>query len=299
VHITDESGRPVLTATTPAVVDLPAGAGFFRGKDYTVSFSKQGYNPSIQMLPRKLGLAYLLGNLFSWGLAGWFVIDPLTGAMWEYAGEINAQLSRDSTSATTPLYPLATTIPFADAATMATKHDESNAEEQAHNQSVPELEPPPRPFRSSLIVEGLGVGNVTLPQGVRGEALLPAATLVYEGLIADGFGGRFGLTTGGAFGLSAGAVGLVSISEAHRIKLGLGSSFLTGSISNIPTSRAYSWGMIGYRYQPMTAGLTWEVVFTPLWIGSDTQVFSNGRSRTLETSQRFYQWFGVGVGWAF
>ena len=26
--------------------------------------------------------SYLVGNLFSWYIVGWLIVDPLTGAMW-------------------------------------------------------------------------------------------------------------------------------------------------------------------------------------------------------------------------
>lgn len=82
VTIVNRAGKEVYHGTTPATVQLKAGAGYFKGEDYTVIFEKPGYENSEGKIKRGLDGWYVLGNVFAGSLVGWLIVDPATGAMW-------------------------------------------------------------------------------------------------------------------------------------------------------------------------------------------------------------------------
>jgi hypothetical protein len=81
VTVRDRSGMPVAEATTPAVVPLKRGDGFFRKARYTATIEKPGYEPAQVAIDSKLN-PWVAGNLVFGGVAG-MVVDPYTGAMWK------------------------------------------------------------------------------------------------------------------------------------------------------------------------------------------------------------------------
>jgi hypothetical protein len=92
IRIIDETGQTVFTGKTPTTVSLPTKAGYFRGKDYTVTYSKPGYANQSAQIRRGVSGWYLAGNFFFGGLIGWLIVDPLTGAMWTLPAETTAKL---------------------------------------------------------------------------------------------------------------------------------------------------------------------------------------------------------------
>ena len=82
-HITvrDRRGMPVAEATTPAIVPLKRGDGFFRKARYTATIEKPGYESTQVTIDSKLN-PWVAGNLVFGGVAG-MVVDPFTGAMWK------------------------------------------------------------------------------------------------------------------------------------------------------------------------------------------------------------------------
>lgn len=82
ITITNRSKETVFTGRTPTTVTLKAGAGFFKGEKYTVTFKKEGYAPHTAQIERGVDGWYILGNIVFGGLIGWFIVDPATGAMW-------------------------------------------------------------------------------------------------------------------------------------------------------------------------------------------------------------------------
>ncbi len=95
--ITDDSGREVVTGRTPTTVTLKAGAGFFKGSNYAVTFEKEGYAKSTVPVNRGIDGWYIGGNIFVAGVIGWLIIDPMTGAMWTLS-DVHANLSLLPTS---------------------------------------------------------------------------------------------------------------------------------------------------------------------------------------------------------
>lgn len=97
--IKDEDGTVVHRGTTPSTVNLPKKSGFFSGHDYAVELSKPGYDPRYANIESELSLWYLLGNIGFGGLIGWFIVDPLTGAMWVLdPEELNITLKQEKAS---------------------------------------------------------------------------------------------------------------------------------------------------------------------------------------------------------
>jgi len=82
ISIVNRAGEAVFTGKTPTTVVLKAGAGFFKGANYKVTFKKEGYNPHTAQIERGVDGWYILGNILVGGLIGWLIVDPATGAMW-------------------------------------------------------------------------------------------------------------------------------------------------------------------------------------------------------------------------
>ena len=86
IVIADQSGLEVYRGTTPATVTLNASAGYFDGQEYTVTFSKDGYEPTTVKVDSRIN-GWYVGNIIFGGFIGWLIVDPLTGAMWALENE--------------------------------------------------------------------------------------------------------------------------------------------------------------------------------------------------------------------
>lgn len=82
ITIVNRAKETVFSGKTPSKVTLKAGAGFFKGENYTVTFKKEGYAPHTAQIERGVDGWYILGNLVFGGPIGWLIVDPATGAMW-------------------------------------------------------------------------------------------------------------------------------------------------------------------------------------------------------------------------
>lgn len=95
VIIKNNKGRVVHKALSPTNVTLLTSDGYFSGETYSVSLRKNGYwgkDLVINSTPRGW---YLFGNIAFGGLADWFIVDPVTGAMYKLKPEdINETLNR-------------------------------------------------------------------------------------------------------------------------------------------------------------------------------------------------------------
>ena len=69
---------------TPQIIILPSGAGYFTSADYSVHFSKTGYQSQGYRLASYLN-GWYLGNVSNF--LGFF-IDSATGAMWRLNNEM-------------------------------------------------------------------------------------------------------------------------------------------------------------------------------------------------------------------
>lgn len=107
VVITDEAGVKIFEGKTPTVLSLEKKKGYFSGKRYNVTLSKEGFKDHSTVVKTQAGGWYLGGNLLFGGLIGWLIVDPATGAMWTLStNEIDAALESSPTS-TAPLVPAA------------------------------------------------------------------------------------------------------------------------------------------------------------------------------------------------
>jgi len=82
ITIVNRAKETVFQGKTPTTVTLKAGAGFFKGENYTVTLKKEGYAPHTAQIERGVDGWYIAGNLVFGGLIGWLIVDPATGAMW-------------------------------------------------------------------------------------------------------------------------------------------------------------------------------------------------------------------------
>lgn len=88
VQIKDEAGRLVFDGQTPAMPTLEKSNGtYFGKKSYSVTVSKEGYPSQSVLVTAKPNAWYVLGNGAVGGLVGWFIVDPLNGAMYKLSPE--------------------------------------------------------------------------------------------------------------------------------------------------------------------------------------------------------------------
>lgn len=81
-EIANEAGMVVSSGVTPGQVTLKAGAGFFDGELYRISYKKDGYQDQVSMLDSELD-GWYWGNILIGGLIGMLIVDPSTGAMYK------------------------------------------------------------------------------------------------------------------------------------------------------------------------------------------------------------------------
>lgn len=82
ISIKNRAGENIFVGKTPTTINLKAGAGYFKGENYTVTFKKDGYLPHTAEIKRGVDGWYIAGNFVFGGLIGWFIVDPASGAMW-------------------------------------------------------------------------------------------------------------------------------------------------------------------------------------------------------------------------
>jgi len=94
IAIADQSGVEIYRGTTPATITLDASAGYFDGQQYTITFSKDGYDPTTVKVDSRIN-GWYVGNIVFGGFIGWLIVDPLTGAMWALDTEhVNGTLAQ-------------------------------------------------------------------------------------------------------------------------------------------------------------------------------------------------------------
>lgn len=84
VIIRDKKDVKVGQFISPDSIKVDAGRGFFVRERYSIDFVLDGYEDQTVPLPMKMDKWYLSNILFV-NLLGLFIIDPITGAMWEPA----------------------------------------------------------------------------------------------------------------------------------------------------------------------------------------------------------------------
>lgn len=82
IEVKNRKGGIIYMGTTPAVVRLASGSGYFSRGIYTIRATRKGYSPTQQIIHADLD-GWYFGNIVLGGLVGALLIDPLTGAMWK------------------------------------------------------------------------------------------------------------------------------------------------------------------------------------------------------------------------
>ena len=97
----DQYGMTVASQQTPCTLRLRRGRSFFTGASYSLTVEKQGHEPVNVFVSSRLGLLwYGGGNCILGGICGWFLIDPITGAMWTLEPDaVNVTLPRSQARA--------------------------------------------------------------------------------------------------------------------------------------------------------------------------------------------------------
>lgn len=98
-EVTNEDGRVVHSGVTPGMVTLDAGAGFFDGETYAVTYRKDGYGEQKSTIDSKVD-GWYWGNLVFGGFLGMLIIDPATGAMYKLPKSTHTTLYPVAASAT-------------------------------------------------------------------------------------------------------------------------------------------------------------------------------------------------------
>lgn len=97
IVITDEKGTQMYKGKTPTTLVLKSGEPYFHGKDYTVTFEKEGYEKQVASIHRELD-GWYIGNIIFGGLIGILIVDPLTGAMWKLDSPLTVALAEKTAS---------------------------------------------------------------------------------------------------------------------------------------------------------------------------------------------------------
>lgn len=118
-QITNENGAVVRSGVTPDHVILKAGAGYFDGETYKVTYQKDGYAGNSAALNSGID-GWYWGNILFGGLIGLLVVDPITGAMYTLPESANASLD------SMPAPVQAAVVPSAPATPSSTKEQQLN-----------------------------------------------------------------------------------------------------------------------------------------------------------------------------
>jgi hypothetical protein len=93
ITVNDEGGTKIFEGQTPTNIPLEKKKGYFSGKTYSITISKDGYTDKTIMVDTKANGWYIGGNIIFGGLIGWLIVDPATGAMWTFdTNDINVDL---------------------------------------------------------------------------------------------------------------------------------------------------------------------------------------------------------------
>lgn len=132
-EVRNEAGALVHSGATPSQVTLEAGAGYFDGERYQVSYRKEGYADGSSVIDSSVD-GWFWGNILFGGLIGMLAVDPATGAMYKLPTNTSANLRE------LPPSPLALQKPAAQTATSKTKEQMLNELAEDKNLSYEEYE---------------------------------------------------------------------------------------------------------------------------------------------------------------
>jgi hypothetical protein len=104
-EVRNRSGKVVHSGVTPGTVSLKAGAGYFKGEQYTINYMKDGYTAQTTTVDSSLD-GWYWGNIIFGGLIGLFAVDPATGAMYKLPESASVSLPEEPTQQQSPAAPL-------------------------------------------------------------------------------------------------------------------------------------------------------------------------------------------------
>jgi|TARA_R100000789_G_scaffold100208_1_gene109236 hypothetical protein len=90
-EVTNQAGMIVSSGVTPGQVTLQAGAGYFDGELYRVSYKRDGYSDQVATLDTNVD-GWYWGNFIFGGLLGMLIVDPATGAMYKLPNSVHGNL---------------------------------------------------------------------------------------------------------------------------------------------------------------------------------------------------------------
>lgn len=97
IVVTDETGTKIFEGETPTNISLEKKKGYFRGKTYSLTISKEGYADKTVTIDTEANGWYIGGNIIFGGLIGWLIVDPATGAMWTFdTNDVNVDLEQSN-----------------------------------------------------------------------------------------------------------------------------------------------------------------------------------------------------------
>lgn len=76
------NGQTITESNTPLSITLNNSDKMFVGNDFEVLIKKPGFKDFKFQVTSRIDGWYVAGNIISFGLIGWLIVDPLTGAMW-------------------------------------------------------------------------------------------------------------------------------------------------------------------------------------------------------------------------
>lgn len=99
ISIVNKKGVEVYKGTTPAVLKLRSGSGFFGKESYTVLLQHPGFAEKKLNVECKVN-GWYFGNILIGGLLGMLIVDPATGAMYRLdAKGIDTKLQAETQNA--------------------------------------------------------------------------------------------------------------------------------------------------------------------------------------------------------
>lgn len=81
--IKDLNNRTITKGTTPEIVRLKAGTGYFESAKYTIEYLNEKHPLDAEMD------GWYWGNILFGGLIGMLIVDPITGAMYKLPEEVH------------------------------------------------------------------------------------------------------------------------------------------------------------------------------------------------------------------
>lgn len=79
------SGERKIVGQTPVNISVEKHADYMKARKYSILLSKSGYKAREFALESDVNGYYSWGNLLGANIIGWAIVDPATGAMWDYS----------------------------------------------------------------------------------------------------------------------------------------------------------------------------------------------------------------------